>query len=61
MIQFLKKGDIMNNESALGYMILAAKELKLDKDIIKQLEAEMKYQMDMYTESEAEQAYNNFI
>jgi len=50
----------MTNSEAIGYMILAAKALKLEKDLIKQLEAEMKYQMDMKTEQEAEMTYKTF-
>ena len=52
-------GD-MTNAAAIGYMILAAKDLKLDKEVIRQLESNMKYFMDMRTEEEAEEVYNNF-
>lgn len=52
--------DGMTNAAAIGYMILAAKDLKLDVKLIKQLEANMKYFMDMRTEEEAEEVYNNF-
>jgi len=50
----------MTNSQAIGYMILAARTLDLDREVIKQLEAEMKYQMDMKTEQEAESVYNSF-
>jgi hypothetical protein len=50
----------MTNAAAIGYMILAAKDLKLDKEIIKQLEANMKYFMDMRSEEEAEEIYYRF-
>lgn len=50
----------MDNSSAIGYMILAGRALGLDIDLLKQLEAEMKYQMDMKTEEEATAVYNNF-
>jgi len=52
--------DGMTNAAAIGYMILAAKALKLDKETIKQLEANMEHFMDMRTEEEAEETYNNF-
>lgn len=50
----------MTNAAAIGYMIIAAKNLKLDTKIIKQLESNMAYFMDMRTEEEAEEAYNKF-
>ncbi len=50
----------MTNAAAIGYMIRAAKDLELDREVIKQLESEMKYFMDMITEEQAEQIYNNF-
>ena len=50
----------MTNEAAIGYMILAAKDLGLDKKVINQLEDNMKYFMDLKTVSEAEKAYKNF-
>lgn len=55
-----RKGDYMNNGSAIGYMILAARALGIDKDIIKKLESEMTYQMDMKTEDQAETVYQQF-
>lgn len=50
----------MTNDAAIGYMILAAKDLGLDKEVISQLEENMKYFMDVKTESEAEKAYKEF-
>ena len=50
----------MTNEAAIGYMILAAKDLDLNKEIIRQLEQNMKYFMDRKTEEEAEKVYTNF-
>lgn len=51
----------MTNAAAIGYMILAAKDLALDKEIIRSLESEMKRIMEQKNEEEAENAYNNFI
>jgi hypothetical protein len=50
----------MTNSEAMGYMILAGKALEFDLKIIKQLEAEMKYQMDMKGEEQARKAYERF-
>lgn len=50
----------MTNGAAIGYMILAAKSLKLDHEIIKELEAEMKDQMDFKSEEQAQKAYQSF-
>lgn len=50
----------MTNNQAIGYMILAAKDMGMNEDEIKQLEAGMKYQMDRKTEEQAERVYNNF-
>jgi len=50
----------MTNAAAIGYMILAAKDLKLDPKIIRQLESNMTYFMDMRTEEQAEETYNKF-
>lgn len=50
----------MTNAAAIGYMILAAKDLNLNKEIIRQLESNMSYFMDMRTEEEAEETYNKF-
>jgi DUF438 domain-containing protein len=52
--------DIMNNSAAIGYVIMAAKNLDMDKETIKQLESEMKYCMDMKDEEQAEKVYQEF-
>lgn len=50
----------MNNGSAIGYMILAAKHwLKLDDETIRELDRAMYKAMDVYDEEEAEKAYQN--
>lgn len=46
----------MTNDAAIGFMILAAKELGMDKDVIRKLMIEIHYQMDVHTDMEAEQA-----
>ena len=50
----------MTNSEAIGYMILAGKALEINPKIIKQFEAEMKYQMDMKGEDQAQKAYESF-
>ena len=45
----------MTNAAAIGYMIRAAKQTKLDDKTIKLLEVLMLEQMDFHTEEEAEQ------
>lgn len=50
----------MTNGEAIGYMILAGKALRIDPKIIKQFEAEMKYQMDMKGEQQARKAYESY-
>lgn len=50
----------MTNSEAIGYMILAGKALEIDQDIIKALEHEMKYQMDMKSEEQAQKVYESF-
>ncbi len=47
----------MTNGSAIGYMIIAARKLKLDEKTIKELESLIEYVMDIYTEDEAESVY----
>lgn len=49
----------MTNAAAIGYMILAAKNAKLDAKTISQLESLMSVEMDFKTEEEAEKAYYN--
>lgn len=50
----------MTNGSAIGYAILALKALGFQDEEIRKIESEMRYQMDMKTEDEAEEAYNQF-
>lgn len=50
----------MNNNQALGYMILAARRAEMAVEQIKQLEYLMKEEMDFATEEEAELAYKTF-
>lgn len=45
----------MDNYQALGYMLLACKELDLDLDTVKKLKGEMMMQFDLKTEEEAEE------
>lgn len=44
-----------------GYLIIAAKELKLDKKVISNLIEEMDDSMNTYTEVYAEQQYDEFF
>jgi hypothetical protein len=50
----------MTNSEAIGYMILAGKALEINPKIIKRFEAEMKYQMDMKGEEQAQKTYDSF-
>lgn len=50
----------MNNQAALGYMILTVKQAKLDEKVIKVLESIMIETMDFVSEEEAEQVYKSF-
>ena len=47
----------MTNEAAIGYMILAARSLGLDQEMINGLEEEMAEMMDLKTEEEAKRTY----
>lgn len=47
----------MNNEAAIGYAILAAKQIGLTREQIKKLDRAMYEVMDEVTESEAEEVY----
>lgn len=51
----------MTNSAALGYMIMAAKVLKLPKELIQQLEQEMQVMFDLELEEDAEQVYKSFV
>lgn len=50
----------MTNAAAIGYMIRAAKQAKLDDKTIKLIEALMLEQMDFHTEEEAEKTYYSY-
>lgn len=53
---YTDKGAIkMDNYQALGYLLLACKELDLDLETVKKLKGEMMYMFDMKTEEEAEE------
>jgi hypothetical protein len=45
----------MDNREAIGYMLLACKEIKLDADTVIKLRSAMYKQFDMKTEEEAEE------
>lgn len=47
----------MTNSQAIGYAILALKELGASRDFIERVEAEMKRQMSLKTEVDAEKAF----
>ena len=49
----------MNNSAAIGYMILAAQQMGLDKETIRKLESAMNDVMDLFSEDDAEEAYQN--
>lgn len=51
----------MNNEAAIGYMIMAAGGFDLEEDIIRKIEGWMHYKMDIMTEEEAIKAYKSFL
>lgn len=50
----------MTNAAAIGYMIRAAKQARLNDKTIKILEALMLEQMDFHTEEEAERTYCSY-
>lgn len=43
----------MDNKQAIGYMLLACKEVGLEREIVKKLYREMYLQFDLKTEEEA--------
>ena len=45
----------MDNRQALGYMLLACKDLQLDKETVRKLNRAMYVQFDLKTEEEAEE------
>ncbi|WP_335918021.1 hypothetical protein [Shewanella chilikensis] len=50
----------MTNAAAIGYMILAMKNLGYSEDEIKKVEGSMRSEMDFTTETKAEKVYNEF-
>jgi len=46
---------VMDNRQAIGYMLLAVKNVGLDKETAKKLFGEMYYLFDIKTEEEAEE------
>lgn len=50
----------MNNNAALGYMIAAAQEVGLSREMIEKLEDEMRFSFDGMDEEEAERVYKDF-
>lgn len=49
--------NFYTKEQAIGYMILAAKKMKLAPEEIKELIFRMEYEMETWTEEWAEQIY----
>lgn len=49
----------MNNEAALGYVLIAARNIKMSERHLKQLVAAMWEAMDEYTEEEAEEVFKS--
>ena len=52
-------GD-MTNGAAIGYMIMAAQALGIDRGTIRDMEHMMHEKMDFYDEEQAERAYQSF-
>lgn len=50
----------MNNQAAIGYMIMAANYLNLDSKTIKAMEEVMHEMMDTKSEDRAEKIYKSF-
>lgn len=51
----------MTNSQAIGYMLVACKNLKIDKKTASKLESEMNYLFDMLTEEEAEELGDKWL
>ncbi|MFE8695967.1 hypothetical protein ACFYKT_06345 [Cytobacillus sp. FJAT-53684] len=45
----------MTNSEALGYMLLACKELRIEKETVRKIRKSMYYQFDIKTEDEADE------
>ena len=52
-------GD-MTNGAAIGYMIMAAQALDIDRKVIRDMEHMMHEKMDFYDEEHAERVYQSF-
>lgn len=50
----------MNNEAAIGYMILAALAAELPESKVREIQDLMISRMDIFTESQAESVYKKF-
>lgn len=55
------KLEEITNDMAIGYMILAAKDLGLDKKVIKEIEKNMKNHLEQTSKEKVIETYNNFI
>lgn len=53
-------GDYMMNSTAIGYMIMAAKDAGVDDEIIREIQHNMTFFMEGKSYHEAENAYHNF-
>jgi Holliday junction resolvasome RuvABC DNA-binding subunit len=49
----------MTNGEAIGYGLMTLKSLGYSKKELDKFEAEMRYQMDMHSEEEADEVYRN--
>lgn len=49
----------MNNSAAIGYALMAGKEIGLTKDQLYRLESAMRRTIDEHDEEEAEEVYRN--
>ncbi|MDO3663051.1 hypothetical protein [Bacillus sp. C28GYM-DRY-1] len=53
----------MENRQALGYILLACNDIRLDKEVVRKFKRAMYFQFDLKTEAEAEELghewYNN--
>lgn len=58
-LKYERKIEVTYKE-AIGYMILAAKVLNIDKEVIEQIETEMQYQIETKTDEEAREAYKSY-
>lgn len=52
--------ELLEKSQCIGYMIMSAKQLGLDKKTIRDLKLAMKENMDTYTEVAADSEYDDF-